>query len=501
MSLRETIGMWLLKAAPPGGKETAVDPSVMMRLSGQRLSVATTGDDENWFGPGKPLNPVAPDQVAGRQFDFPTNYNLAQRPRNYETYDFPTLRALADNYDLLRLVIETRKDQVESYQWSIQPKDGKNVSQAELDKATAFFNMPDGEHFFSTWLRAMLEDLFVIDTVCLYPRLTRGGDLYALDLMDGGTLKRVLDPSGRTPAPPDPAYQQVLKGLPAVDYMVDELVYMSRNSRTWKTYGYSPVEQIITTVNIAMRRQLHQLQFYTEGSVPEGIASVPDTWNMETLKQFQIYWDSMMEGNTAQRRHMKFVPFDSSKIQFPKQEVLKDQFDEWLARIICFCFSISPTALVKETNRATAQTTQEQALKEGLVPLLNWLEKLFAYILSKHYGNGDIEFRFEMAKDLDPLVQAQVDQIYLITKVVTPDEVRDRLGLAALTTAQQAQLNPAPPPAGPTAPSPGQDLVDPNSGETKTTAPGAAPDVVKPPSAAPDVVKPPSAKPKTAPIE
>ena len=66
----------------------------------------------DWFGPASPQSPGAPDDVAGRQWDFPSGYNLAVRTRNYEAISFADLRALADAYDLLRLVIETRKDQI-----------------------------------------------------------------------------------------------------------------------------------------------------------------------------------------------------------------------------------------------------------------------------------------------------------------------------------------------------------------------------------------------------
>jgi hypothetical protein len=95
--------------------------------------------------------------------------------------------------------------------------------------------------------------------------------------------------TGRTPLPPDPAYQQVLKGLPAVNYSRDELIYAIRNPRTNRVYGYSPVEQIIMTVNIAMRRQLSQLQYYTEGNIPEAMIGVPDPWNPDQIRQFQDY--------------------------------------------------------------------------------------------------------------------------------------------------------------------------------------------------------------------
>jgi hypothetical protein len=37
---------------------------------------------------------------------------MLQQPRQYEPVGFSELRALADGHDLLRIIIETRKDQI-----------------------------------------------------------------------------------------------------------------------------------------------------------------------------------------------------------------------------------------------------------------------------------------------------------------------------------------------------------------------------------------------------
>lgn len=471
----------LEKAGTPGREQAgqAVPGGIIANISGIGNG---PGQEGAWFGPGRTLNPVAPEETAGRAFDYPTAYNLSIRPRAYEGVTFEQLRSFADSYDLLRLVIETRKDQIESYNWDIVGKDGKEGNESEIKAAKDFFRYPDKEHPWRTWLRMMMEEVFVIDTVAIYPRATRGGQLYNLEFIDGATIKRVLDGTGRTPLPPDPAYQQILKGLPAVDYTREELIYRMRNPRASRVYGYSPVEQIIMTVNIAMRRQLHQLQFYTEGSVPEAIAGVPETWNIETLQKFQLYWDSLMEGNTAQRRHMRFVPFDPSKMAFPKQDALKDLFDEWLARIICFCFSISPTALVKETNRATAESVQEAAKLEGLLPLLGWVKDLLDYLLQEICLFPNLEFKWDQEKGIDPLTQAKVDEIYLKSKVVTPDEVREALGKPALTQEQRDELNPP-------QPEPPQGKIDPLTGLPYKEPVNPIPQPGKPVEALPDASK------------
>jgi len=407
---------------------------------------------ETWFGPLQPLQPMAPSNVAGRQFDYPFGVNITTSPRADEALGFGALRALAENYDLLRLVIETRKDQVERCDWSIQPRAaGVSANDPRIAEITRFFRMPDREHTWSAWLRMLLEDLFVIDAPTLYVRRSLAGGLYGLEIVDGATIKRVLDADGRTPLPPDPAYQQILKGLPAVDYSRDELLYMPRNPRPHKIYGYGPVEQILMTVNIALRRQVTQLNYYTEGNTPEALIGVPAAWQPDQIDQFQRYWDSLLEGNLAARRHAKFVP-GGLTYQPTREPALKDDMDEWLARVVCFAFSISPTPFVKQVNRATAEASQDAAQQEGLAPLLRWVKGLVDGAIVRFWGYTDLEFVWSDESSPDPLKQAQINQIYVGTGIKSVDEVRAEMGLSpAKPSAQKRGLtkfNPNHVPAG-----------------------------------------------------
>ena len=128
----------------------------------------------DWFGPLNPQSPSAPMEVLGRALDFPSGYNLGLQPRSYEAIDFPQLRALAESWDILRSIIETRKDQMEKLQWKIIPRTGIDGSSLTTNKdpmiaeLTQFFEMPDGENFWNTWLRGILEDVFVIDAPAVF---------------------------------------------------------------------------------------------------------------------------------------------------------------------------------------------------------------------------------------------------------------------------------------------------------------------------------------------
>lgn len=395
-----------------------------------------------WFSPVNPLAPLAdkPEQAAiGRKFDYPVGYNLQIIPRAYEAISFGQLRQMADSYDILRLLIENKKDQICQADWHIVPNDDivpkKDQPKYEKDprcaELRAFFNKPDGVNNWRTWLRALLEDMLVIDAMTLYPRLTRGGQLIGLDLMDGATIKPVIDAYGRRPAMPDVAYQQIIKGIPSVDYNSDELIYKPRNVRTNRVYGYSPVEQILITVNIALRRQLFQLEYYKDGSIPDTLFSMPDGWTPDQLAQFELMFNTMLSGNLSARRQAKFVPKDTKLIN-TREATLKDEYDEWLARVCCFAFGTNPQPFIKMMNRATAQTMKETADEEGVGPYVVTIEDMLTDIIHDYFGWTDLRFKFKPLAELDALKRAQADQLDVQTGIKSIDQVLRERNMAPI---------------------------------------------------------------------
>jgi hypothetical protein len=437
------------RATRGGGRASPIEPGIIARAI-QGIKYTITGvSPATWFGPQQPLSPVAPPETKGRTWDYPVGYNLFITKRPYEGLSFELMRGLADNYDILRLVIETRKDQIARMKWRIKhrPGTGSNgggpgkptkEAQDHINQVMDFMVYPDQEHNWDQWLRIVLEDMLVIDAACIYPRKTRGGQPYAFEPIDGATITRKINSDGRTPEPPDVAYQQILKGLPAVDFSRDDLVYFPRNLRSNHVYGFGPVEQIIRTVNIGLRRLQFQIDYYREGNIPEALIGVPKEWTIDQIAQFQAYWDDILEGNLAQRRHAKFVPGDM-KFQETKAPPLKDEFDEWLARVVCYALSVSPQPFVREMNRATAQSSSEMAQQEGLEPLLKWSKNLIDLLIWKYFQFRDVTFEWEEEVEPDALKQAQINQIYVTSGIMTEDEVRASLGFDPL--AKEAEPN------------------------------------------------------------
>lgn len=422
---------------PEGG--SAIDQGVLYYIA-RGIRRAT----DYFFGPDLPQPVSAPAGTPPRSFDYPTGYNINIQPRNLEAISFEQMRNLADSFDLVRLCIETRKDQLARMKWQFsvarnpEERNGayrqRSLGDPRLVELRDFFAYPDKEHSWQEWIRMLMEDLLVIDSPSIVPvadangTLWReGNELYAFELVDGATIARKIDANGRTPQPPAIAYQQIIKGLPAVDFQRDQLVYKPRNIRVHKFFGFSPVEQIILTINIGLRRQLHLLNYYTEGNVPEALCMVPETWSADQITEFQEWFDAKLSGDSATRRRITFVP-QAGQLTFTRDPQLKDELDEWLARVICYAFSLSPQAFVQHMNRATAESAVEQATAEGLTPILLWVEDLINFLVLRYFGYSDIKFSFLDSKDENPVEQALILKTYVDAGIKSRAEAREQLG-------------------------------------------------------------------------
>jgi hypothetical protein len=404
------------------------------------------------FSPGQPLAPT--DQEAVRVWDFPVGVNANITPRSAEAFGFAHLRAFA-NVELVRLAIETRKDQLEALLWRFTPRAGvadTPALQARAAQLTQFWRRPDGTHHFATWLRLALEDLLAIDAPAFEKRRDRAGRLIGLDVVPGDTLKLLVDETGRTPLPPHPAYQQIIKGRVWADLTTDDLLYAPRNRRPNHLLGFGPVEQIVVTLQTLISRQAAQLAYFTEGNAPQGFLTAPEGWGPSQIRELQLWLNSQLSGQPSERAKLIWTPAGAS-YQALKDPPLKDDFDEWLARIVAFAFSLPPTPFVRQMNRATAGEDQDRGLEEGLAPLKLWVKRLIDGVNEDEFGETDLDFAWLDMPQIDSSAQSNMDDKDLRNGSASINEVRQRRGLAPVEGGETpriygaAQPLNAPPPA------------------------------------------------------
>jgi hypothetical protein len=274
------------------------------------------------FPPGEPLRPTPGIEGAGgrpRQWAFPVGYNIGQRPRATEQTSFEQLRNLAALYDGIQLCERVDFDLLGRLELRVLPRadalaDGEDGSEPRwrepARRVEAFLESPDRAQDLRSWLVAFVRDLLEIDAVAVYTRLTRGGALHALELVDGRLIKPLVDESGRAPQPPAPAYQQFLYGVPGGWYTLDELDYLRETARTESVYGLSRVERILLRVNQALRKQDFDLARFTDGVTPLGIIEPSDAvpWTPEQIETFERTFNGLLAGSDQMRVRAKMLP-------------------------------------------------------------------------------------------------------------------------------------------------------------------------------------------------
>jgi len=418
-----------------GGKITPLDPKVLNRSI--RMTVKDSVRQEiqslrgkDWLSPQQPVATFRPEEQAAdwRQWDYPAGYNINLIPRKYEPYTFAQLRWLGRNFDLLREVIERRKNEISKIPWDIVAREGETASDDEIDSVKDMFRYPDGMTPFAAWQNAILEDMLVIDAPCIYPWPAMSGRIMRFMYVDGSTINILINEYGFVPEPPDPAYQQVIQGLPYEMFRRDELIYMPRNVRTDSPYGFSPVEQLITSIAIALKLEQRQLSYYTEGTIPE-LISVPENWTGKQIASFQAYWDNLMRGNLALRSGgVRFVPNAMKDISLKDYKFDAEQW-EWLARMVCAAFNMNPQRYIRQNNRATAETAQVEQLQEGLEPTKTWWKAVMDLIIERYLEKPNLEWAWKDSRDVDIVEQANADASDVKSGIKAPNEVRAARGL------------------------------------------------------------------------
>jgi hypothetical protein len=122
--------------------------------------------------------------------------------------------------------------------------------------------------------------------------------------------------------------------------------------------------------------------------------------------------------------------FQDFKLIEARRPPLNDPYDEWLARIIRYAFSVPVSPFVSQVNRATGETMRQQATQEGLVPLKAWVKNALDHVIRECMNEPGLEFVWVGDDAIDPLEQAQTLQILVGAGIKTREEARADLGLA-----------------------------------------------------------------------
>jgi hypothetical protein len=428
------------------------------------------------FAPGVPIIPGAinPPRADGRpdprRYEYQTAQNINITATRLTPFD--TLRASADQIDIIRRCVEVTKAKILGIDWDfVLAEDASEKLVTELggtrvraqqqarekftediDRARQFWETPDKSNGYSfyDWLNVALEDILVLDAWAVWPQMSVGGDLYGLQILDGSTIKPLIDDRGMRPEPPYSAFQQILFGFPRSefsaateteetdgDFTCDELSYMVRNRRTWTVYGFGPVERSLPLADIYLRRQQWIRAEYTDGVTPELMMQTDANFgnNPDLLRAYENIFNNDLAGQTEQRKRVRLLPMGMTPIQFDGYgEKFKDTLDDYLVNSICGHFGVLPSEIgfapKGGLGGAGFQAGEAQSSDVlGVFPLIQWLEKMITQLSYNYLGlPRELEFKFMVTGREDNESLARTRDVELKNGSLTVNEMRSLAG-------------------------------------------------------------------------
>jgi hypothetical protein len=205
------------------------------------------------FGPGTPLHPYAGYGGEPRRFAYPAGYNIQTRADRDHRVSFDVLKDLIDNYDIARMAIGHRIDDVRSLDWSLVPKRGFSGDTDALTQtgynALKYPEGPGSRLPFRAWVAKYLEDVLRYDAGTLFRRRDRANRVIGLKVVSGRTVAPLVDYWGDTPISPAPAFAQFVQGVPWKSFTTDDLIYVPFRPQSDSMYGFAPLEAVLLSAN------------------------------------------------------------------------------------------------------------------------------------------------------------------------------------------------------------------------------------------------------------
>jgi hypothetical protein len=436
------------------------------------------------FAPGMPLipsalNPLNPE--TGRPDPRRYEYQVAQNINVTETklVPFKTLRAAADQIDILRRCIEVRKAKLTGLDWDIVlsesasekiiAESGGNHLRAmaearekfapEIARMRSFWETPDPQNglAFVDWLSMAIEEIDVLDAWAIWPQMSVGGDIMGLQILDGTTIKPLLDDRGMRPMPEmGPAFQQILYGFPRSEFAAtiddeaadgqfssDELAYFVRNRRAMSVYGLSPVERSLPLADIYLRRQQWIRAEFTDGTMPKSYLEMPESAVMtpDQIRAYENIYNDDLSGQTGQRNRLRIlVPGGKLNFEEGYSDKFSDAMDNYLIASITGHFGVLPSEIgfngsgsIGASGLQEGESDSGEAI--GVIPTANWISQMLSALSYRWLGMPrELEFRLAPSERTNTQETAMRDEIQKRSGGKTINEARAEQGLPLVDT-------------------------------------------------------------------
>ena len=363
-------------------------------------------------------------------------------------------------------VIKTLTDEAAGAKWRIKPK--KEFTNEDLEdeiiKVTAFFRNPNGnDESFEHLQKKLVTDLCELDSAVIVKVFNEIGQMTQIFASDGGSFLKnpdiygymgnkaefihptedyySLSPNVFKKNYNDAAYFQygwATAGNP-IPFGKREIIFMSQHPRTDSVYGTSPIGILLNTIYMLIYGQQHNLDYYLNGNLPEGIVHIPGE-NKDTARALKNQLQSKIKAvdsldNNVRIGHTypiltgqdkpSFIPFTLSA---KDMQILEQQ--KWFIKLVWQVYGVTPDEMgeTENSNKAVSQSQTEVHKRKAIKPILQTLSYHYnTQLMPELDETGKLEFVFD-EYDMDveikkmELYQKQLDIGIKTSKMIAEEE-------------------------------------------------------------------------------
>lgn len=357
-----------------------------------------------------------------------------------------TLRRMAQYNWVDRTCIVTLRDEVTAIPFSITPIDPHKPYNADFQNfLEQLLRHPDPHK--GSWRKLIdkvVEDILIYDQAGIEKVRNQRGQVVELYHVDGSSLKQRFDDHG---LPGTPAYQQFVDSKvgsfdpkPVAEWDEQDLIFLMWNPQgSLEAYGsgLSPVEAGLAVGTSFLQAEAYNLQFFQSNSIPPVIINLGKDVPPGEVDKFRMFLASEMRGQDG--FHKPAVgsfgdDFDIKTLMQQPSEMGFKSYVEWQMRWKVALYRMSPQDIgfALDQYKVEGQVQQELSKSKAIDSLKGVLAEYInnEIVGDAAYGNlsENLQFAWIDADTVDPLKQAQIDEIYLRNGVNSINEVRQRNG-------------------------------------------------------------------------
>lgn len=320
------------------------------------------------------------------------------------------------------------------------PPDRWDVRSEEMTDLRWQVARPDRFNAWPQWLSRFMVNYIHYNAPAVYRIRDNRNQIVGLRVIDGSTLFLMIDPRGETPAPPAPAFSQIIWGTPKAWYNTYQLWYHPYPLRPDSPYGYTSAEDGKYYLDFLYQYWQWWMSQYNARQIPLTMLKTPPGTMAEPIFEFLRVMQAQMKGNFAEQQTLYPLPPGTEPVDI-KHIDSKGYEYETAVKYLALTYNVHPSELGIVSggtgltgSQGLAEKGEEQMARIGVIPDHLFVEMLFNDILLEM---AEIDPRYEGltwqlgAPDavINPQIEDQKwDQVWQLDGM-TLNEYRDRKGL------------------------------------------------------------------------